>query len=232
MATLHIEHAITDFATWRAAFDRFAERRSAAGVIAHRITQPVDDDHYVVVQLDFPSTGQAEVFRGFLETQVWSTPANSPGLAGSPRAVVLEAVDRDGGRDHAWARTEGKRCCRPGRNHRLRLRRRVDLRPVAGAECRHGARWREHLGDPARGTSAARAVAVGRPRHHCVIEDDRGDVVVDDERARRQVRPAVSWSRRRCVPRTMRSSWGRRSSCLALSSPSADPAATAVRKAL
>ena len=93
MATLHIEHQITDLATWRTAFDRFAERRSAAGVVAHRITQPVDDDHYVVVQLDFASTAQAVAFRGFLETQVWSTPANSPGLAGSPRAIVLETVD-------------------------------------------------------------------------------------------------------------------------------------------
>ena len=90
MATLHIEHAITDFATWKVAFDRFAERRSAAGVTAQRIHQPFDDDRYVVLQLDFPSVDQAVAFRGFLETQVWSTPANSPGLAGSPRAVVLE----------------------------------------------------------------------------------------------------------------------------------------------
>jgi hypothetical protein len=92
MATLHIEHAITDLATWQTAFDQFAEQRSAAGVVAHRVHQPLDDDHYVVVQLDFRSAEQAAAFRGFLETQVWSTPANSPGLAGSPRAVVLEAV--------------------------------------------------------------------------------------------------------------------------------------------
>ena len=96
MATLHIEHAITDLATWQRAFDRFADRRRAAGVVAQRIHQPVDDDRYVIVQLDFPSTAQAAAFRGFLETQVWSTPASSPGLAGSPRAVVLGAVDQNG----------------------------------------------------------------------------------------------------------------------------------------
>jgi hypothetical protein len=93
MATLHIEHAVTDLATWQKAFDRFAARRRGAGVVAQRIHQPLDDDHYVVVQLDFESVAGAAAFRGFLETQVWSTPANSPGLAGSPRAVVLEAVD-------------------------------------------------------------------------------------------------------------------------------------------
>ena len=95
MATLHIEHAITDLATWQDAFDRFAARRRAAGVLAQRVCQPVDDDHYVVVQLDFAFASQATAFRGFLESQVWSTPANSPGLAGSPRAVVLAGVDPD-----------------------------------------------------------------------------------------------------------------------------------------
>ena len=89
MATLHIEHAITDYLTWKAAFDRFADRRAAAGVMSERIHQPVDDPRYVILQLDFDSAQHATAFRGFLETQVWSTPSNSPGLAGSPRAVVL-----------------------------------------------------------------------------------------------------------------------------------------------
>jgi hypothetical protein len=92
MATLHLEHAITDLGTWQAAFDRFAGRRRLAGVLAHRVSQPVGDKHYVVVQLDFASADRAVAFLGFLEAQVWSTPANSPGLVGSPRAVVLEAV--------------------------------------------------------------------------------------------------------------------------------------------
>lgn len=92
MATLHIEHAITDFQTWTVAFERFAPRRAAAGVTATRIHRPVGDDHYVVVQLDFPTPAQAAAFLGFLEAQVWSTAANSPALAGSPRAVVLESV--------------------------------------------------------------------------------------------------------------------------------------------
>ena len=93
MATLHIEHAITDLETWRGAFDRFAEARAAAGVTASRLFQPVDDDSYIVVHLDFDSAEAAEKFRGFLETNVWSTPANSPGLAGSPTARVLTSLE-------------------------------------------------------------------------------------------------------------------------------------------
>ena len=89
MATLHIEHAITDFTTWKAAFDRFAGRRKEAGVTAHRIHQPHDDAAYIVLQLDFPSVGQAKAFHEFLESRVWSVPASSPGLAGSPRARIL-----------------------------------------------------------------------------------------------------------------------------------------------
>ena len=93
MATLHIEHAITDLKTWREAFDRFADARAGAGVTASRIFQPVDDPSYIVVHLDFDSAEAATQFRSFLEANVWSTPANSPGLAGSPTARVLESVD-------------------------------------------------------------------------------------------------------------------------------------------
>ena len=92
MATLHIEHPITDYATWKGAFDRFGPKRLEAGVTAERIYQPADDRAYVLLQLDFPSLEQAEAFRQFLETHVWSTPGNSPGLAGTPRARVLVAA--------------------------------------------------------------------------------------------------------------------------------------------
>jgi hypothetical protein len=96
VATLHIEHQITDYGTWKGAFDRFAPRRAEAGVLAHRIHQPVDDPAYVVVQLDFSSVEQARGFLQFLERQVWSVPANSPGLAGSPTARVLVAAPDHG----------------------------------------------------------------------------------------------------------------------------------------
>jgi hypothetical protein len=92
MTTLHIEHPITDLPTWQAAFDRFAEPRRAAGVTAARIQQPVDDDRYVVVDLDFPTQAQAERFRTFLETQVWTSREASPALAGRPQTRLLQTV--------------------------------------------------------------------------------------------------------------------------------------------
>ena len=93
MATLHIEHPITDLPTWLQAFARFGEARARAGVLSHRVSQPVDDDKYIYVDLEFDSVERARAFQQFLETNVWSSREASPGLAGTPRARVLEAVD-------------------------------------------------------------------------------------------------------------------------------------------
>jgi hypothetical protein len=93
MATLHIEHAISDLQTWLGAFGRFEEARRKAGVTAQRVHQPVDDDRYIYVELDFDRTEQAEAFKRFLETQVWSSPEASPALDGTPRARVLTEVE-------------------------------------------------------------------------------------------------------------------------------------------
>ena len=90
MVTLHIEHPITDFAVWKAAFDRFAEARERGGVTRASLKRPVGDAHYIVIDLDFPTVDRAERFLTFLNEQVWSTPANAPALAGAPRTAILQ----------------------------------------------------------------------------------------------------------------------------------------------
>ncbi len=90
MTTLHIEHAITGFDTWKAAFDRFAHQRAEGGVTAHRLYQPAGDDRHIVIELDFDSTAEAKAFEQFLRDQVWSTPERSPGLAGVPTTRILQ----------------------------------------------------------------------------------------------------------------------------------------------
>lgn len=94
MVTLHIEHAITDFPTWRAAFDRFAAARANGGALAARVYRPVDDDKYVLIDLDFATADQAVRFREFLHSRVWSTPGNSPALAGVPVTRILRSEPR------------------------------------------------------------------------------------------------------------------------------------------
>jgi len=92
VATLHIQHPVTDLDTWISAFNRFAEARRKAGVRAQRIQRPVDNPRFVVIDLDFDSAGEAQSFQGFLTTQVWANPENSPGLAGAPQTMILEPV--------------------------------------------------------------------------------------------------------------------------------------------
>lgn len=91
MFILHIEHPITDFGTWAAAFDRFSNARREAGVRSHRVLRPVDDPCYVMVDLEFDTDDAALAFRQFLQTVVWAVPENAPALAGDPRVVVLRA---------------------------------------------------------------------------------------------------------------------------------------------
>jgi hypothetical protein len=93
MATLHIEHPITDLETWLGAFGRFGEARRNAGVLAERVTQPADDDRYICVELDFETVEGAESFKRFLETRVWSSDEASPGLDGTPKARVQTEVE-------------------------------------------------------------------------------------------------------------------------------------------
>ena len=91
-ATLHIEHPISDLETWLRAFARFEDARARAGVRAQRIRRPVDDEHYIYVELDFDSVDAAQAFKGLLETTVWTSAEASPALAGTPMARVLTEV--------------------------------------------------------------------------------------------------------------------------------------------
>jgi hypothetical protein len=92
MPSLHIEHSITDLPTWLAAFNRFHGARTNAGVRSTRVHQPVEDDQYIYIQLDFDTAEEAASFKTFLETNVWSRSAASPGLVGAPTARVLREV--------------------------------------------------------------------------------------------------------------------------------------------
>ena len=60
---------------------------------AERVQQPVDDDHYVVVDLDFPTREQAERFLGFLESTVWASRDSSPRWPARRGPGILEPVD-------------------------------------------------------------------------------------------------------------------------------------------
>ena len=93
MATLHIEHPITDLRTWLGAFNKFGDARKNAGVREQRVRQPAGDTRYIVVDLEFDDSEAAHAFKEFLEGVIWQSEDLSPGLDGVPTARVLEDVD-------------------------------------------------------------------------------------------------------------------------------------------
>jgi hypothetical protein len=92
MFTLQIEHRVKDFGMWKEAFDRDPVNRAASGVTAYRISRPVDDAHYVVVELDFEQRGQAEALLANLQSKVWNSAEAAPALEGAPKTRILEAA--------------------------------------------------------------------------------------------------------------------------------------------
>jgi quinol monooxygenase YgiN len=92
MPTLHIEHQIHDFASWKAAFDRDPAGRQQSGVLRYRVARPVDDPAYVMIDLDFASADEAVTFLTAMR-EVWRSPQAAPALRGSPQARIVELVE-------------------------------------------------------------------------------------------------------------------------------------------
>ncbi len=73
MHLLQIEYPISDFDTWKAAFDRLSGLRQQSGVRRHRVLQPTDDPNYVVIELEFDRPSEAEAYLAALQRNVYSS---------------------------------------------------------------------------------------------------------------------------------------------------------------
>ncbi len=93
MHTLRIEHQISDFDSWKAAFDRDPIGRERSGVRRHRVLRPLDDQDYVLIDLDFDSASDAEAFLAALRREVWGSRQAAPALVGGPQTRIVEAVE-------------------------------------------------------------------------------------------------------------------------------------------
>lgn len=92
MPTLQLEHAIKDFALWKAAFDRDPIDRRGLGVRRHRVFRPLDDPNYVIVELEFDTTAEAERC-GVALRELWSSRQAAPALSGDPRVRIVDAIE-------------------------------------------------------------------------------------------------------------------------------------------
>ena len=92
MPLLQIEHAVRDFDAWKAAFDSDPIGREQGGVRQYRILQPIDDPNYVIVDLEFDNSVEADAFRLALR-ELWA-PAEADGLITDSRERILEEMER------------------------------------------------------------------------------------------------------------------------------------------
>jgi len=90
--TVRIEHQIHDFDAWKAAFDRDPAGRERSGVRRYRISRPLDDPAYVMIDLDFDSLDAAEAFLVTMRG-VWQSPQAALALLGSPQTRIVEEVE-------------------------------------------------------------------------------------------------------------------------------------------
>jgi hypothetical protein len=93
MYVLQIEHPVRDFGTWKEAFDRFSGKRQESGVRRHQVLRPTEDPNYVVIDLEFEGSSEAESFLGWLRREVWSSQKAAPALMGEPQTRIVEAVE-------------------------------------------------------------------------------------------------------------------------------------------
>ena len=92
MITLHIEHPVHDFASWKAAFDSDPADRKGAGVRRYVISRPLDRPLYVLIDLEFDDRERAEKMLAVLEN-VWQTPRARGAVSGEIATAILERVE-------------------------------------------------------------------------------------------------------------------------------------------
>jgi hypothetical protein len=87
---LRIEHAVADFDRWKRAFDSDPVGRVRSGVRRHRVARPIDDPNYVLIDLEFGTTREAEGLLAAMR-QVWGRGDHS--VSSNQRARIAEMFE-------------------------------------------------------------------------------------------------------------------------------------------
>jgi hypothetical protein len=90
MTTLRIEHPVADFAAWKEAFDADPVGREHSGVRRYRVMRPVDDDRFVLIDLEFDTPEEAEGLLAAMRA-VWTRVTGT--LISDPVARIVETVE-------------------------------------------------------------------------------------------------------------------------------------------
>jgi hypothetical protein len=88
---LRIEHTVSNFDSWKTAFDSDPVDRQKSGVRRYRILRPTDDPNYVMIDLEFDGLKQAEDFRSALRNLWGSTEAQK--VMQNPKLRIVEQME-------------------------------------------------------------------------------------------------------------------------------------------
>jgi hypothetical protein len=88
---LRIEHPVPDFDAWKDTFDSDPIDRRGSGVRSYRILRAADDPNYVMVDLEFDNSQDAEKVLAALR-QIWAR-VQAEGLIGGPQGRIAETVE-------------------------------------------------------------------------------------------------------------------------------------------
>jgi len=93
MTILQIEHPVSDFENWKAAFDGGERRRQAGRVRRYQVYRPINDPAFIAVDLEFDTRDDAERFELGLQ-DIWRSPEAARVLGGTPRSRIVEVVEQ------------------------------------------------------------------------------------------------------------------------------------------
>jgi hypothetical protein len=88
MYILRIEHPVSNFDAWKAAFDSDPIGRKQSGVRRYHILRTTDNPNYVMIDLEFDSASEAEAMEAALR-ELWSR----VDVMHSPQARIAEVVE-------------------------------------------------------------------------------------------------------------------------------------------
>ena len=78
------------FERWKVAFESDPIGRAASGVLRYAILRAHDDPNYVMIDLEFATTAEAEAFLGKME-KIWAGAGKA--VMQNPRARIVDLVE-------------------------------------------------------------------------------------------------------------------------------------------
>jgi len=90
MPVVRIEHKVPSFDKWKQAFDSDPANRKGSGVRRYQISRLQSDPDYVMIDLEFETTNEAEAFVQTMQ-RIWNGPGKA--VMQNPRARIVDVVE-------------------------------------------------------------------------------------------------------------------------------------------